>query len=208
MQKIRDPDQTQQIILKAAFDEFHRNGFQGSSISNILKRTGLTKGALFYHFPNKLSLGYAVVDELIEPMIVAIWISPLDARTDPITALQDLLKNAIKRMSEQWGSKALLLGCPLHHLSEEMSGLDEGFKDRCNRIFRRWQSGVAGVLVDAKEQGLIDQHIDEENTAMFIIASIEGAISMGKRHQTIAGFLETLQGNNEHLSLYLNSLRV
>ncbi|MDX8397565.1 MAG: TetR/AcrR family transcriptional regulator, partial [Mariprofundaceae bacterium] len=203
----RDPKATKQALLEAAFEEMHRYGFQGTSISSILQRTGMTKGALFHHYPSKLALAYAVLDEVIEPMIVDIWLVPLDSRDDPIGALQDLLRSSVKRMSDHLGRNALLLGCPLNHLAQEMSPLDEGFKDRCNRIFSRWQSGITGVLVDGQDKGLVRMDVDAENTAMFLIASIEGAISMGKRTQSLARCLEALQGSGEHLALYLEGLR-
>lgn len=42
-----------------------RHGFQAASLNNILAKTGLTKGALYHHFPDKDRLGYAVIEEVI-----------------------------------------------------------------------------------------------------------------------------------------------
>jgi len=203
----RDPKATKQALLEAAFEEMHKHGFQGTSISQILARTGMTKGALFHHYPSKLDLAYAVLDEIVEPMIVEIWLVPLDSRHDPIVALQKMLRNSVKRMTDQLGRNGLLLGCPLNHFAQEMSPLDEGIRNRCNRIFNRWQSGIAGVLLDGQSQGVVRMDVDAENTAMFLIASIEGAISMGKQTQSLAHCLEMLQACGEHLSLYLEGLR-
>ena len=60
---------TRQIILQAAFDEIYAHGFQAASLTKILSTTGVTKGALYYYFPNKLTLGYAVVDEILKLQI-------------------------------------------------------------------------------------------------------------------------------------------
>jgi len=203
----RNPKATKQALLEAAFEEMHKHGFQGASISQILARTGMTKGALFHHYPSKLALAYAVLDEIVEPMIVEIWLVPLDSRDDPIVALQMMLRNSVKRMTDQLGRNGLLLGCPLNHFAQEMSPLDEGMRNRCNRIFNRWQSGIAGVLLDGQSQGVVRMDVDAENTAMFLIASIEGAISMGKQTQSLVRCLEMLQACGEHLSLYLEGLR-
>ena len=51
-----EPD-TRGKILNAAYREIHTNGFQSASLNNILARTGLAKGALYHHFPNKTELG-------------------------------------------------------------------------------------------------------------------------------------------------------
>jgi TetR/AcrR family transcriptional regulator, transcriptional repressor for nem operon len=60
-----------QKILDAAFAEFYRNGFQAGRLNHILAVAAVTKGALFHHFPRgKQELGYAVVDEIIEPLML------------------------------------------------------------------------------------------------------------------------------------------
>src|SRR5206468_947271 len=38
---------TRRKILRAAFEEFYKNGFQGGSLNNIVDAAGVTKGALF-----------------------------------------------------------------------------------------------------------------------------------------------------------------
>jgi AcrR family transcriptional regulator len=83
----RNPDLTRQRILDAAFMEIYRNGFQGMRLDDVLAVTGLTKGALYHHFPNKRALGYAVVDEVILPMIEAMWLQPLKNAADPLQGL-------------------------------------------------------------------------------------------------------------------------
>ncbi len=44
-------------ILEVAADEIHQHGFQATSLSTILNRCCISKGALYYHFTNKLELG-------------------------------------------------------------------------------------------------------------------------------------------------------
>jgi AcrR family transcriptional regulator len=61
----RAPEETRDAILTSAFDEMYEHGFQAASLSRILDRAGVTKGALYHHFGSKMDLGYAVVDEVI-----------------------------------------------------------------------------------------------------------------------------------------------
>ena len=61
----RVPDITRSKILEAAYQEIHVQGFQSASMSEILLKAGVTKGALYHHFENKMALGYAVVDEVV-----------------------------------------------------------------------------------------------------------------------------------------------
>src|SRR5205823_14274541 len=84
----RVPDATRKKILEAAFMEFYKHGFQGGSLNHIVATAGTTKGALFHHFDGKQELGYAVVDEIIGPLLLQRWLEPVDASTDPVPALQ------------------------------------------------------------------------------------------------------------------------
>ena len=54
-------------LLEAAFAEFHLHGFQAASLDAIVARAGVTKGALYHHFPDKSALGHAVIDEVVRP---------------------------------------------------------------------------------------------------------------------------------------------
>jgi TetR/AcrR family transcriptional repressor of nem operon len=52
---------TKERILDATQELVFRHGFAATTIDNLLERTGLTKGAFFYHFKNKAELGEALV---------------------------------------------------------------------------------------------------------------------------------------------------
>ncbi|MGN8048947.1 ScbR family autoregulator-binding transcription factor [Curtobacterium sp. 22159] len=50
-------------ILVAAAREFDRAGFAGASIAGIARTAGVPQGTLHFHFPTKLSMALAVIDE-------------------------------------------------------------------------------------------------------------------------------------------------
>ncbi|QNE37000.1 TetR/AcrR family transcriptional regulator [Leifsonia shinshuensis] len=50
-------------ILEAAADEFDQHGYAGARLERIVERTGLTKGAVYFHFRSKLDLAKALVVE-------------------------------------------------------------------------------------------------------------------------------------------------
>jgi len=93
--KTRNLAETRAAILTAAFEEIYANGFHASSIEAILERTNLTKGALFHQFASKLELGYAVVDEVVSPMSLARWVTPLSAFDDPFEGILQLVERNI-----------------------------------------------------------------------------------------------------------------
>ena len=87
MRRSRDPERTRKVLLQAAFREVCRSGFQGTGLDTILAATGVTKGALYYHFDSKEALGYALVEEVIAEMTRDKWVRPLHSSTDPIGTL-------------------------------------------------------------------------------------------------------------------------
>src|SRR5215470_1500596 len=84
MTETHPAETTRQRILRTAFEEFYRHGFQAGSLNRIVEEAGLTKGAIFHHFAGKQELGYAVVDEIIWPHFKARWIDPLAQSDDPL----------------------------------------------------------------------------------------------------------------------------
>ena len=80
----------EEVILKAAEDEFARHGFKGTSMNTIALKAGLPKANLHYYFTNKLGLYIAVLSNIIE-----LWDSTfnnLSAEDDPAQALSSYIR--------------------------------------------------------------------------------------------------------------------
>ncbi len=196
----RNADATRTRILEAAFREIYRKGFQGMRLDEVLQTTGLTKGALYHHFPNKLALGYAVVDEVIADAVEQIWLGKLHGSDDPVGAIIEL----VTEIANGCGPFDVTgMGCPLNNLAQEMSPLDEGFRTRIDSVFQTWTQCLVAALEQGKRAGTVKDTVVSERTATFIIAVIEGCIGMAKNAQS----LERLQACTESLVDYLHSLR-
>ncbi len=178
---MRSPDQTRKILLDAAYEEIHHYGFQAASLSRILANTGLTKGALYHHFPTKLALGYAVVDEVIHEEILNCWATPLTDCQDPVDCLMNLLQKA----AEDTGDEFVEMGCPLNNLAQEMSSVDEGFRQKLGHIYTLWRQAIANALARGQANGKVRADVDTGAAAIFIVAAIEGCLGMAKNARDI-----------------------
>jgi TetR/AcrR family transcriptional regulator, transcriptional repressor for nem operon len=196
----RDPDATRQRILHAAFVEFYQNGYQGGSLNRIVREAGGTKGALFHHFAGKEPLGYAVVDEIIGPLLVQRWLAPLDGAEDPISAIQGAFRRFI---AEDTASGHFVLGCPLNNLAQEMSPLDEGFRTRVERLYHAWRTRVATALAAGAERGTVRADVDPHNAAALVVAAQMGIWGTGKQSQDPA----LMRQAGEAVCHWLESLR-
>lgn len=195
----RNPDQTRARILEAAFMEIYRNGYQGMRLDEVLSVTGLTKGALYHHFTNKLALGYAVVDEVIAPMMETLWTKPLKTADKPLDALIE----AIRSLPDAKPPELIQYGCPLNNLAQEMSPLDEGFRQRLDHVFTNWHGTTAQALKEAQKQNMIRSDVNCDETATFIMAALEGCIGIAKNAQSV----DRLHACNRGLIHYLLSLK-
>jgi TetR/AcrR family transcriptional regulator, transcriptional repressor for nem operon len=195
--RVRDPERTRERLLQAAFREVHRSGFQSASVDTILAATNLTKGALYHHFDSKEALGYAVVEEKIAKLTRDRWLRPMLSDGQAI----DILIGVVRRIPAR--PQDIRAGCPLLLLAQEMSPLDEQFRKRLERIFLAWQDGVAALLRKGQRQGTVRHDLDPDETAGFLIATVEGYATLAKNAQdakvwkagirNIVGWLKSLR---------------
>ncbi len=192
-------ENTRQRILQAGFEEIYENGYQGMRIDAVLSKTGLAKGALYHHFPNKKALGYAVVDELITTHEIEIF-SVLDGEENPIDAICMLLEKAGEMTTEE----NINLGCPVNNLVQEMAGLDDGFKQRLSAIFERKILAISSALTLGQEKGFVKTDIDPYKVAGFIVSSFNGIVGAAK----CTADIEIYKSLTTTLYEYVRSLRV
>jgi TetR/AcrR family transcriptional regulator, transcriptional repressor for nem operon len=175
--RLRDPERTRGRLLHAASREIYRSGFQSASLDMILASTGVTKGALCYHFKSKEGLGYAVVEEVIAPDVHGKWVRPLQSVKDSINALIGAVQRIPVRPEDVRG------GCQLNNLAQEMSPLDAGFRKRLAVIFDAWREAVASVLREGQAHGSVRRDVEPADAAGLLVAMVEGYGSMAKNAQ-------------------------
>ena len=197
----RAPDETRRKILEAAFLEFYRNGFQGGSLNQIVEAAGTTKGALFHHFNGKQELGYAVVEEILAPLLAQRWLAPLADSKDPIADIKRTFRQFTK---EDTGTGNFVQGCPLNNLAQEMSPLDEGFRKRIDQLYAMWRTRYAEALAAGIAAGTVRKDVAPRKVASLLVASQMGIWGSGKSSQdndlmieaceALCGYLEGLRG--------------
>jgi AcrR family transcriptional regulator len=197
--KSRDPERTRERLLKAGFQEVYRSGFQSASIDTILAAANVTKGALYHHFESKDALGHAIIDEIVESFARNRWLMPLQRSEDqnPVDALIDIVQSMSTRPRDVKG------GCPLANLAQEMSQLDEQFRERLATIFHSWQESVAMALRRGQSQGTVRRDLVPYEAASFLIAMVEGYQVLAKNSQDVKVWIAGIR----NIVAWLESLR-
>lgn len=191
-----DAEQTRQKILTIAADEIHQHGFKGTSLSMILNRCEISKGALYHYFSSKLELGYAVFEEIYTPMILDTW-QPALASEDPIESLCQFFTG----MSHEMNSSEMVCGCPLHNLCEEMANVDEGFRLRILAMQQKLNQLIVEALAKVSDE--LRDDIQLSQVAYFIAATFNGSINLSKSSRN----QELLQQVTVELCKYIRALK-
>ncbi|MFE6103575.1 ScbR family autoregulator-binding transcription factor [Streptomyces laurentii] len=158
---------TRQKILVAAAELFDEVGYEAATITEVLKRSGVTKGALYFHFTSKDELAQAVLAGQVEAL-------PPVAK--PELFLQQSLDEALLL------AYLLRKGDPLVRGSVRLT-VDQGASfDGLDRQvpMQAWNSHNAAVLALAKQGGELFSYIDVEATAKMFTGSFTGVQVLSK----------------------------
>ncbi|MFF4957305.1 ScbR family autoregulator-binding transcription factor [Streptomyces sp. NPDC001222] len=154
---------TRQAILLAAAEVFDAVGYEAATISDVLQRSGVTKGALYFHFTSKEELAQAVL---------AAQVSSLPRVPEQELKLQESLDEALLL--------AYLLrkdtGDPIVQGSVRLT-VDQGSpKDNLNRRvpMQAWTEHTQSLFEEAKLQGEILPHADVAALAKLFVGAFTG----------------------------------
>ncbi|GAA3059714.1 ScbR family autoregulator-binding transcription factor [Streptomyces glomeratus] len=154
---------TRQAILLAAAEVFDEVGYEAATISDVLHRSGVTKGALYFHFTSKEELAQAVL---------AAQVSSLPRVPEQDLKLQESLDEALLL--------AYLLrkdtGDPIVQGSVRLT-VDQGSpKDHLNRRvpMQAWTEHTRSLFEEAKQRGEILPHADVEALAKLFVGAFTG----------------------------------
>ena len=65
-----DALETRNRILDTAVEVFNRQGVAQTSLNDVAKEAGVTRGAIYWHFANKVAMFDAMINRLICPLLI------------------------------------------------------------------------------------------------------------------------------------------
>jgi TetR/AcrR family transcriptional repressor of nem operon len=185
-------------ILQKSFELIYVNGYQTTSIDDILATTQVTKGAFYYHFKNKDEMGVAIINELLMPTFEATFIQRLQSAGNPVEIIYAMLYEIL--MNNDF--LKVEYGCPAANFTLEMAPWNVDFTKALNELSEKWKNGLALCINNGKATGEIRAEVNAEEVAIFIMSGYWGIRNMGKLTNSKSTYLIYLQ----QLKTYLNSL--
>jgi AcrR family transcriptional regulator len=131
-------------ILRAAVDLFAEQGFDGTSVAEVISRAGVAKGGFYHHFASKEDLLYEVYGDLISRQLSAM--EQILARADPpAERLRALIVDLVT--STAGSAKQALV------FWREMHKLGPGRAEQYRRQRRRYHDAVRRLIREAQASG-------------------------------------------------------
>jgi AcrR family transcriptional regulator len=163
-------EETQKRIVQAALELFVRNGYHGTSISDITRRVGLTKGALYAHFTSKGELLLRILKEFENQFI-----------EEMIQVVTDYQGNAIDKLNRtitfnaEFAIKNLDLCVFLTFLTIELNS-DVDFQIELKAVYRKYQKFISDLIAQGIRQGVIKKGLDPDLVALSFISIQDGVL--------------------------------
>lgn len=166
--------ETRERILDAAEAVFQQKGVSRTSLNEIAAAASVTRGAIYWHFENKVDLFNALIERVCRPNEgFCSGIGALDGEEDPLgflrrLALQTLLRLARDRHLQQvyeivW------------HKCEYVDEMAE-IRDRHLEGGHRQLAMAEEAMRRAQAAGRIAAHVDPQRAAVGLIALVDGLI--------------------------------
>jgi len=104
-------ESTRRDLLAAATELFAQNGYEATSIEQVLSHTGISKGSLYHHFASKRGLFEAVLEEL-EAGIALKTVAAARRAEDPVGALRAGCRAWLRLACDPTVRRIVLLDAP------------------------------------------------------------------------------------------------
>jgi len=157
---------TRAFILQTAAEVFAERGYADTTLSELIARSGMTKGAFYFHFASKEQLAFAVLEDKQQR-----WLERVRDQVLAVpTAIEQLraLGRALIRLHREDPS-----AYSASRLSRDLSRMPE-HSDSIRAHTRDWIELVADIIARAQQDGDLPAHVDPTGFATVLVAATDG----------------------------------
>ena len=173
---------TRHRIVEAAIEMFWLKGYVSTSIADILSRSQVNSGSLYYFFPGKQDVLIAVLEAYrdgIGPMLLEPAWQGVD---DPVERIFALLASYRRALVET----DCTYGCPIGSLALELHEPDEPVRLLLAANFRAWVAAVEECLRMAAER--FRRGTDLHALAELALSVMEGGVMQSRTFRDVIYF--------------------
>lgn len=183
--------ETKMRIIERAAALFNQQGYAGSSISDLMRVTGLQKGGIYNHFRSKDELALEAFDFAVN-RVQEEFIGALKGKRHSVDRLIAIL-SVYERMFDD---PPIQGGCPILNTAVESDDTHPTLRERAQLAMDAWRILIQRIVDKGIIRGELHSTVDADTVATILIATIEGAVMLSK-----------LYGDASHLERALNFLK-
>ncbi|UCR88911.1 TetR/AcrR family transcriptional regulator [Mycetocola spongiae] len=158
---------TRQAILAAAAGVFARQGYAGTRMDDIFAATGLTKGAVYFHFASKEALAWAVVEDHKRRWL-ELARDEVESSTEALEQFRRLAELLIRLSSADestWSVVRLAEQVGVHSAADIAASAGP---------MTDWIALMDEVIRRGQRQGVFDKRHSAADVAVAVVASFDG----------------------------------
>lgn len=180
-------------LLDAATAILGRNGYQATSVDEILEAARVAPSNFYYHFKSKEELAIEVLEGYFEKSRQEMAPIFMNRSITATQKLERLHEGVVKKVS----ASGCCGGCPMGNLAQELSDTHPEFRTRLARYFEECVEAIAGVIQDGIKAGEFRQGIDPRAAAYLLFGSMQGLTLLSKSMKKVdpidQGFWQALK---------------
>ena len=170
---VRKGERTREMIVARAAPLFNPRGYFGSSLSDIMRATGLEKGGIYNHFDSKEALAVAAFDHSVS--LLADRLTTARESTDD--AVEQLV--AVVQSFGRWAREpALPGGCPIMNTAIETVDTNAELHAHARDAMTRWHRLIGAIVKHGVGQGMLAPSTNPYELATLVTSSLEGGLML------------------------------
>jgi len=168
-------ERTREFIIRKTAPIFNMKGYAGTSLSDMTEATGLTKGSIYGNFTDKDEVALAAFDHNTKSVsaIVRAEMAKQASFRDKLMVYAEIYGNFTKYTFCEGG-------CPILNTIIEADDTHPGLKAKAVEALLRWKERLTGIIEEGVAAGEFKADTNAEDTAVTMIALLEGAILFTK----------------------------
>lgn len=155
------PGYDKQGVLEIAAAAFNDHGYEATSMGMLAERLGLSKAAIYHHFPAKEELLRAALDQALDGLEGVLEETP-EASVSPVARLEHVIRGAVRVLIEELPYVTLLL---------RVRGNTEVERGALERR-RRFDREVTRMVTAARDDGALRADVDPRVATRLIFGMI------------------------------------
>lgn len=168
-------EQTRRYLVEKVAPLFNRKGFAGTSLSDMTRAAGLTKGSLYGNFKDKDEIALEVFDHNWS-CVRAVVREKMDAKRtykDKLLVFADLYGNLSSSGLPEGG-------CPLLNTAIEADDTHPALRKKAAAALQGWKKDIVALIRGGIAGKEFREEVEAERTALTLIALIEGAVMISR----------------------------